>query len=645
MTGGFQRPITQRSERIKQMTTVDRVLETEGEETAASAAQRRVRQLLALNQSAILITGEIELDSLLQRIVDEARKLVGCKYAALGVLGDDGFISKFPTSGVSESEREQIGTPPKGHGLLGVMLRVGQVLRVSDISKDNRKVGFPPHHPPMTSLLGVPIFVRGKLVGDLYLTDKKGGPDFSEEDEWLVQLLATHAATALTNAQLHSENVGALQKVRVQRARSQALLRVNQAINQSVHMDEVIELIVRSTLELLGVAGAAFHLLEHPIPVHPPAVPADTSTQNFKARYAVGLHEMLTTNAAELPMVGSVAGRAVASRTIQVVNDTLDEPDTIFPRLADKELRSLVAVPLVAGDMITGVLSVYSDKPHDFSTDSIALVEAIGAAASTAIYNAALYEEAQQGREAAEREGQRLRELEQMKDEFLSTAAHELRTPLTTIKMSVGLLQEQMELAATNGDPIDSRLFNLMALVDESSQRMHSLVNDLLDLTRLEQGRATWTVEEIDLREVVTASIQATAPLFESKNQHVSVHLPEVYCPVRGDRERLEQIVINLLSNAHKYSPPGSQIGVRAIRSTDKCTVSVRDNGPGIPEAERELVFERFYRSTLHRKDRTPSTGLGLPIARKIAEMHGGRLWVEGAQGGGSIFILETPSA
>lgn len=627
------------------MTTVDRVLGTEDEETATSAAQRRVRQLLALNQSAILITGEIELDSLLQRIVDEARKLVGCKYAALGVLGEDGFISKFPTSGVSEAEREQIGTPPKGHGLLGVMLRVGQVLRVSDMSKDNRRVGFPPHHPPMTSLLGVPIFVRGKLVGDLYLTDKIGGSDFSEEDEWLVQLLATHAATALTNAQLHIENVGSLQKVRVQRARSQALLRVNQAINQSVHMDEVIELIIKSALELLGVAGAAFHLLEHPIPVHPPAVPIDAGAQSFKARYAVGLHEMLTTDAAELPMVGSVAGRAVASRTIQVVNDTLDEPDTIFPRLADKELRSLVAVPLVAGDKISGVLSVYSDQPHDFNADSIALVEAIGAAASTTIYNAALYEEAQQGREAAEREGQRLRELEQMKDEFLSTAAHELRTPLTTIKMSVGLLQEQLELATSNGGSIDSRLFNLMALVDESSQRMHSLVNDLLDLTRLEQGRATWTVEEIDLREVVTASIQATAPLFESKNQHVSLHLPEVYCPVRGDRERLEQIIINLLSNAHKYSPPGSQVGVRAIRSSDKCTVSVRDNGPGIPEAERELVFERFYRSTLHRKDRTPSTGLGLPIARKIAEMHGGRLWVEDAQGGGSIFILETPSA
>src|SRR5207244_5764130 len=102
-----------------------------------------------------------------------ARELVGCKYAALGVLGDDGYIARFPTSGISKTDREKLGAPPRGHGLLGVMLRAGRSLRIPDISKDPRRVGFPPHHPPMTTLLGVPIFVQGKLVGDLYLTDKQ----------------------------------------------------------------------------------------------------------------------------------------------------------------------------------------------------------------------------------------------------------------------------------------------------------------------------------------------------------------------------------------------------------------------------------------------------------------------------------------
>src|SRR4051812_39819243 len=186
-------------------------------------ADPRVRQLLALNKAAVEITAELELDNLLQRIVDTAREVVGCEYAALGVLGDDGFIVRFPTSGISKHDREMIGAPPRGHGLLGVMLRAGRILRIPDLNKDPRRVGFPPHHPPMSSLLGVPLFVQGKLMGDLYLANKIGAAEFSEEDEWLVQLLATHATTALTNARLHAENMSALAQLRRERARSEAL--------------------------------------------------------------------------------------------------------------------------------------------------------------------------------------------------------------------------------------------------------------------------------------------------------------------------------------------------------------------------------------------------------------------------------------
>jgi signal transduction histidine kinase len=639
-------------------------------EADASTTQRvpgaevRVEQLLALNKAAVAITGELELDNLLQRIVDTARELIGCKYVALGVLGADGYIVRFPTSGISSTEREKIGDPPRGHGLLGVMLRAGRSLRIPDMSKDPRRVGFPPHHPPMTSLLGVPIFARGKLVGDLYLTDKlvlseaEGivGPEFSEEDEWLVQLLATHAATALTNAALHAENVQALELARRERASSDALFKVSQAINRSVRLDEVIELIVASAVELLDAAGAAVHLLEQSASeaTSEPTLEdteravayidnlKGTPAGHFVARYAVGLEQSLTTEPTQLPVDGSLAGRAVNSETTQVVADVGQDPDLVFPRLADKVLRSLVAVPLLVGNRTLGVLSAYSDRPHAFDQEAVRLLEAFGAVASTAIHNAGLYEEAQRGREAAEREQRRLRELEQMKDEFLSTAAHELRTPLTTIRMSAGLALEQIERLAAL-DEIDSRIVDLVSLVVEGSQRMQSLVNDLLDLTRLEQGRATFNVEDLDLREVVSASVESVAPLFESKNQKLDMRLPEFRCGARGDRQRLEQVVINLLSNANKYSPPNSQVEIRAIRSGDECLVTVRDNGPGVPADEREKIFDRFYRSSLHRTDRTASTGLGLPIARKVAEMHKGWVWVDSAPSGGSIFTLALP--
>jgi signal transduction histidine kinase len=201
------------------------------------------------------------------------------------------------------------------------------------------------------------------------------------------------------------------------------------------------------------------------------------------------------------------------------------------------------------------------------------------------------------------------------------------------------LLIEQDDLAGK----IDPRLVDLMRLVLEGSVRMHSLVSDLLDLTRLEQGRAALTYANIDLRDVVKESVAATIPLFESKGQALAMRLPESYCWVRGDSRRLEQAVMNFLSNASKYSPDGSQTEIRVMRSGDECLVRVRDSGPGVPEDEREHIFERFYRGSLHRQDRTPGTGLGLPITRQIVEIHRGHVWVEPAPNGGSLFTMSIP--
>jgi signal transduction histidine kinase len=504
----------------------------------------------------------------------------------------------------------------------------------------------------MMSLLGLPLFVRGKLVGNIYLTDKIGGPEFDEEDEWLLQLLAIHAATALTNEQLHAENLRALKEASRERARAQALLRVTQSMTRSVHLGEVIPVIVKSAAEMLDASGAAVFLLEEGHRNDGEEGGGEDKQVYVAARYAVGLRELDELNV-HLPVKGSVAGRAISTGRTQVVPDVSKEKELVLSRLTgNREAQSLVVVPLKGAGRVLGVLGLYSKEVDAFDEEAVELLEAFGAQAAAALGNAQLYEQAEMGRRAAELEQQRLMELEQMKDEFLSTAAHELRTPLTSIKMSAGLALEQMEAQAAEDEEkgegkgaIDRRLVHLVALVMEGAERMHSLVNDLLDLTRLEQGRGILATEKIDLRDVVKESVAATMPLFESRGQTLSVRLPEVYCGVNGDSRRLEQAVMNLLSNAGKYSPPGSQVEIRLVRAGDECTVMVRDNGPGVPEEEQERIFERFYRSSIHRQDRTPSTGLGLPITRKIAEMHRGRVWVEEAQGGGALFSLSLPLA
>ncbi len=170
------------------------------------ANERKLRaQLEALNEAAIAITAELGLDRVLQRIVDLARDLAAARYAALGVPDGRGGLEQFVFSGISSEAAQRIDHLPRGEGLLGLLLREPQPIRVADIAADPRSFGFPPNHPPMRSFLGVPIMSRGRLLGNLYLTDKIDAPEFDASDERLITMLAAHAAIAIDNARLYRE--------------------------------------------------------------------------------------------------------------------------------------------------------------------------------------------------------------------------------------------------------------------------------------------------------------------------------------------------------------------------------------------------------------------------------------------------------
>ena len=163
------------------------------------------RELFALHEAGVTIVGDLDLDTVLQRVVDQARTLVGARYGALSYLREEGGIAAFLTSGITPDERAQIGPIPVGHGLLGVVLTEGQRLRLPDLGRDPRSVGFPPHHPPMRSLLAVPIGSQGRVVGNLYLTEKKVMLEFDTSDEETLERFATLAALAIENARLHRQ--------------------------------------------------------------------------------------------------------------------------------------------------------------------------------------------------------------------------------------------------------------------------------------------------------------------------------------------------------------------------------------------------------------------------------------------------------
>ncbi len=172
--------------------------------------QRRSQQLTALHDAAIALTTELELTTVLQKVVDLSRDLVSARYGALGVLEENGrYIEQFITSGITPEQRALLGVPPRGHGLLGALIHEGKAILIPDIQTDPRSVGFPPNHPPMKSLLGVPIRFKGRVIGDLYATDKIALDGsytvFTQQDQEILEMFATQAAIAIENAQLYRQ--------------------------------------------------------------------------------------------------------------------------------------------------------------------------------------------------------------------------------------------------------------------------------------------------------------------------------------------------------------------------------------------------------------------------------------------------------
>ncbi|HUG47438.1 MAG TPA: GAF domain-containing sensor histidine kinase [Candidatus Limnocylindria bacterium] len=212
-------------------------------ELALDAAWSRVearaseRRLAGLDAAVRSIAGVLSVERVLQQIVDRVRELVGAQYAALGIVGPFGVIDRFITSGISNEQRQRIGSLPRGRGLLGLIIREDRSFRIEDIATDPRRFGFPPHHPEMHAFLGVPVRSKDRSIGNLYLTNKSGGQNFSESDQRLVEMFALHAGIAIENARLHEE---------VQRL---AVVDERQRISQDLH-DGIIQSLYAVTLAL-----------------------------------------------------------------------------------------------------------------------------------------------------------------------------------------------------------------------------------------------------------------------------------------------------------------------------------------------------------------------------------------------------------
>ena len=232
----------------------------------------------------------------------------------------------------------------------------------------------------------------------------------------------------------------------------------------------------------------------------------------------------------------------------------------------------------------------------------------------------------------------RLTELDQLKDEFVSTVSHELRTPLTSIRSFSEILVDNLDL------PADDRERYLRIVIEET-ERLTRLINDMLDLSKLTSDGAEWKIERLDVHAVLDATAQAVSGLFTATGTTLTTDVAETVPPVLGDRDRLVQVLQNLLSNAAKFAEPAAgRVDVRVRVDDGRVRIDVSDNGPGVPAEDREIIFEKFRQGTTLPR-RPGGTGLGLPISREIVERLGGRLWLAEPDGIGATFSLTMPPA
>jgi len=233
---------------------------------------------------------------------------------------------------------------------------------------------------------------------------------------------------------------------------------------------------------------------------------------------------------------------------------------------------------------------------------------------------------------------EQLQSLDRLKDDFMSSVTHELRTPLTSIRALTELMRDDPAMDAAQRQ-------HFLGLVVAESERLSRLVNQVLDMAKIESGHADWQSEDVDLAALLDQAVQTTAELFRERGAVLSLRRPDTVPPLRADRDRLLQVVLNLLSNAAKFVPDvGGQVTVRLQPRAGALVVEVQDNGPGVPPAQQALVFEKF-RQGGDAAHRPQGTGLGLPISRAIIEHFGGTLWLRSTPGQGACFGFELPLA
>ncbi len=478
---------------------------------------------------------------------------------------------------------------------------------------------------PPKSMIYLPLTAKDRILGVLSIQSHKKHA-YTRQHLQLLQNLASYTSIALDNASAYLTINQREKEVRERAAELVTINRITQALASQLDQARLLELVGDQVRELFHAPIAFVSLFDR-----------ETMTLHFP--YAHGL-----------TLESRPFGSGFSSQIIRT-----GEPLLINEGMAQARIQlgiekigidtvSFLGVPIRSGGEIIGVIGVQStDLDRKFTQADQQLLSTIASAVGVAFHNARLFEETRQAKAVAE-------EADAAKSSFLSTVSHELRTPLTSVlgfaKIIRRRLMERIFPLIPEGDRrVDQTrqqiVENLNVVVSEG-ERLTKLIDDVLDLAKIEAGKFTWNMTTVSMGEIIERATAATSSLFDGNNVELVREIEPDMPKIDGDEHRLIQVVINLISNAVKFTTKGS-IECAARLKDGEILVSVKDSGVGIAPADQPKVFEKFKQVGDTLTDKPKGTGLGLPICKEIVEHHGGRIWVESQIGKGSTFFFTIP--
>jgi signal transduction histidine kinase len=505
---------------------------------AVSSNENRMR---ALVETGVAITSELSLDALLQRLVEAASELTGARYAALGVIDRSGSeLERFLTTGIHAETHAAIGELPRGRGILGVLIREDAPLRLHNLGDDPRSVGFPPNHPPMGTFLGVPVHLRGVAYGNLYLTEKAGGEDFTDDDQELVELLASQAAVAIENARLYEAATGWSKQL-------ESLNEVGNALTTETDLDRLLDLVARRLRELLDARLVTVLL----------------PSGDDKVRFAAVAGDRGELAGATITRSTSKSGRVLERRQSERVDSVLDDPDVDHEAMRLIRASTGLWVPLLVRGRAIGVLAAHDKLGADvrFTETDLRLAETFAARAALAV---------DLSERIARDSLRRVVEGQELERRRLARELHdETGQALTSILLGLKGLEERSKDPASRG-----AMEELRELV----------VSTLQDVRRLAVELRPSALDDFGL---VAALERLTASFAEQTG--ISVDFQTALADERLPEEvetALYRIVQESLTNVVKHAQ-ARRVSILLARKDGAVKAVVEDDGQGFDPAEQ----------------------------------------------------------